>query len=139
MAADVKASGCRFLAEWGDAARTLTSCEMTDPSLYGNAQFRNYMQGDPLQTLLGRIVEAQGLPEMAAADFELHLLSLPAIQAEGLYLVSQSNSGDLVLPVLSEYPSLAQDAVLEFPTFATIAQKIAAVRQELGTSAPLSS
>jgi hypothetical protein len=137
--ADVKASGCRFIAEWGDAAGALTSCEMTDPSLYGHAQFRNYMEGDSLQTPLRRIAEAQGLPQVAAADFELHLLSLPAIQAEALHLVSVSNSGDLVLPILSEYPSLAQDAVLEFSTFATIAQTIATVRQNLGTSAALSS
>jgi len=138
-AADVKASGCRFLAEWGDAAGTLTSCEMTDPPLYGNAQFRNYVEGDSLQAPLQRIVEAQGLPQLVAADFELHLLSMPAIQAEALHLVSQQNSGDLVLPILSEDPSLSQDAVLEFATFATVAQMIAASRQSLTISAPLSS
>jgi len=138
-AADVRRSGCRILVEWGDAAGTLTSCEMTDPTLYGSAQFRNYVEGDLLQAPLGRIAEAQGLPQMAAADFELHLLSLPAIQAEALHLVSQSNGIDLVLPLLSEYPSLATQGVLDFPAFATIAQTIAAARQNLAISAPLSS
>jgi hypothetical protein len=111
---------------------------MTDPSLYGNAQFRNYMEGDLLQAQFRRVVEAQGLPQTAAADFELHLLSLPAIQVEALHLVSKTGSGDLVLPVLSEYPSLALDSVLEFTPFANVAQSIAATRQ-MAASTSLSS
>jgi hypothetical protein len=136
---DVNQSGCRFLAQWGDAAGTLTSCEMTDPSLYGNAQFRDFVEGDSLQPQLRRILDAQTLPQTAAADFELHLLSLPAIQIEALHLVSLSNGADLVLPVLSEDPSLPLDAVLDFPGFAAIAKTIAAARQNVAASAPLSS
>jgi hypothetical protein len=51
----------------------------------------------------------------------------------GLSRVSRRLSG-----VLSGYSALAQDAVLEFPTFAMIVQTIAAARQQL-RSAPLGS
>jgi hypothetical protein len=133
---DVQSSGCRFYAAWSDGAAT--SCEMTDPTFYGNAEFRNFVQGEPVQAAFARIAEAQTLAPVQAEDFELHFLSIPGIYLEALHLVCQGQGSDLVLPLLSAYAQLATDAVMDAATFIAQARAIAIARLALPTD-PLSS
>ena len=134
---DVVPSGCRFLATWPDG--TVTSCEMTDPTLYGQAQFRNFVQGDSVLTVFARIAEAVGLAPVQTADVELHFLSIPGIHLEALHLVCSGPDSDLVMPVLSEDAQLATDVVLDATTFLALARAIASARIALPASSSLSS
>jgi hypothetical protein len=153
---DVVPSGCRFITAWPDG--TVTSCEMTDPTVYAQAQFRNFVQNDLVKIAFERITEAvnlapedlvkaavAGINEAAdsataqAEGFELHFLSIPGIHLEALHLVDKVHGFDLILPVLSEYPQLATDAVLDGPTFLARARAIAAARLALPASSNLSS
>ncbi|HXB75752.1 MAG TPA: hypothetical protein VNY05_46400 [Candidatus Acidoferrales bacterium] len=134
---DVVPSGCRFLASWADA--TWTSSEMTDPTLYGNAQFRNFTTGESVAVAFARIAQAQGLDAMQSQDYELHFLSVPGIYLEALHLVSQGTGSDLVLPLLSIDPQLGPDAVCDEATFLAVARASAAVRVKMTSTDPLSS
>jgi hypothetical protein len=97
----VLASGCRIIAWWPDDSRA--SCEMTNPTVYGRATFRNIVTGDSVNTLWARIEEAQSLEAVKAADYELHFLSVPGIYIEALHLVQGAGTrfdpaGGLFLP-----------------------------------------
>lgn len=129
---DVKPSGCRFLAAWTDGG--VTSCEMTQEDLYGNARFRNYVEGDAVMLPLERITQAGELPQAQTADYEVHYLSIPGIQFEGVHLVGQSGAGDLVLPVLSGDERLWGD-VMDAGDFIRVAKGIAGERSGLASSA----
>ena len=132
---DTQPSGCRIVAAWGEFVPgldgTVTSCEMTNPTLYGQAQFRNFVHGDLPAMAFGRITEAQGLAPMQTGDFELHFLSIPGIQLQALRLVCMGQGSDLILPVLSGDPRLTTDAVLEADDFLALARTIAAERLAL--------
>jgi hypothetical protein len=134
---DVVFSGCRFYAAWPDGS--VTSCEMTDPALYGQAQFRNFVQGDSVLTTFARIAEAVDLPAVQPANLELHLLSIPGLQLEALHLVGDGADTNLVMPVLSWYSQLPTDVVLDAATFLAQARAIAAERLALPASSNLSS
>jgi len=134
---DVVPSGCRFLAAWPDG--TVTSCEMTDATLYGQAQFRNFVQGDSVVTAFARIAEAVGLAPVQTADVALHFLSIPGIHLEALHLVGTGPDSDLVMPVLSADSQLATDVVLDAATFLAQARAIASARLALAASSNLSS
>jgi hypothetical protein len=131
---DVVLSGWRFYASWPDGS--VNSCEMTEPTIDGQAVFRNYAKGDPVASSFARIEEAQGLDAVKAADFELHFLGVPGIHLEALHLVSPN--GDLVLPVLSFDSQLPTNAVLDAATFIAAAQAIASARLALALPSPLS-
>lgn len=133
----VLASGCRIIAWWPDDSRT--SCEMTNPTVYGQATFRNIVTGDSVNTLWARIEEADRLDAVKAADYELHFLSVPGIYFEGLHLVHQGQGPDLILPVASSYPELPTDAVLEADAFFAAARVIASDRGALRAGSDLSS
>src|SRR5437016_5430115 len=60
--AEARPSGCRIIAAWPDGS--VTSCEMTEAALYGDAEFRNFVIGDTVATVYSRITEAQGLDAM---------------------------------------------------------------------------
>jgi hypothetical protein len=136
---NVVASGCRILAYWPDA--TWTSCEMTNPTLYGNALFRNFMSGAPVEAAFKRIAEAVTLDAVRSGDYELHFLSIPGIYLEALHLVSQAHAqaSDIVLPLLSIDPQLGPDSVLDQTAFLTIARPLAAARASLTSADVLSS
>ena len=112
---------------------------MTDPALYGQAQFRNFVQGDSVLTAFARIAEAVDLPAVQPANLELHLLSIPGIQLEALHLVGDGPDTNLVMPVLSWYSQLPTDVVLDAATFLAQARAIAAARLALPASSNLSS
>jgi len=130
--AQVRASGCRFVARWpnGDT----TSAEMTNPSLYGLAKFRNFVTGDPPAVVLQRIAEAAGLPQVQATDSDLHFLSAPGILFEGLHLISDGQASDLVLPTASWYTELPVTAVLNAADFLTVASALARARLAYGAA-----
>jgi len=130
-------TGCRILASWPDG--TLTSCEMTNPTLYGNAEFRNFTTGDFVGAAFARIAQAQGLDAMQSQDYELHFLSVPGIYLEALHLVCKGEDGDLVLPLISIDPQLGFDAVCDEATFLAIARASAAARVRMTSTDPLSS
>ena len=134
---DVVPSGCRILASWPDV--TWTSSEMTDPALYGSAQFRNFTTGESVGLAFARIAQAQGLDAMRSEDYELHFLSAPGIYLEALHLVCQGKGSDLVLPLLSIDPQLGPDAVCDEAAFLAVARASAAARVSLTSSDPLSS
>jgi hypothetical protein len=134
---DVVPSGCRFLASWADA--TWISCEMTNPTLYGNAQFRSFTTGEFAGVAFARIAQAQGLDAMQSEDYELHFLSVPGIYLEALHLVCQGIGSDLVLPLLSIDPQLGPDAVCDEATFLALARASAAARVGMTSTDPLSS
>jgi hypothetical protein len=136
MLDQVLASGCRILSLWPDGS--LTSCEMTNPTLYGRAKFRNIVTGDPVSTPWARIEEAQSLEAVKTGDYELHFLSVPGIYFEALHLVSQGQGTDLILPVASSYSELSMDAVLKADAFLTAARAIASDRGALRYSSDLS-
>ena len=119
-------SGCRFLAQWPDG--TWTSCEMTNPGLYGQAELRNFESGGQVALAFARISAAQQLDAVQTGDFELHLLSIPGIFFEGLHLVSKNQGIDLVLPVVSPHDEIPAGAVLDAATFLAAARSIAKVR-----------
>jgi serine/threonine protein kinase len=133
----VLASGCRIIAWWPDDSRA--SCEMTNPTVYGRATFRNIVTGDSVNTLWARIEEAQSLEAVKAADYDLHFLSVPGIYIEALHLVHQGQGPDLILPVASSYPELPTDAVLEAGAFLAAACAIASDRGAMRASSNLSS
>lgn len=134
---DVQSTGCRFFASWADG--TLISCEMTEPSLYGNAEFRNFVRGDAVAVAFTRIAEAQGLSAVQNGDFELRFLSIPGIYLEALHIVCLGDGVDLVLPLVSGYEQFPIDVVLESETFLAQARAIAATRLAHGASSNLSS
>jgi hypothetical protein len=134
---DVVPSGCRFFAAWPDG--TVTSCEMTNSTLYGNAQFRNFVQGGPVATALARIAEALSLAPVQTEAFELNFLSIPGIFLEALHLRCSGGGVDLILPVLSGHAELTTDVVLEADAFLAQARAIASARLAQPTSSPLSS
>ena len=133
---DATPSGCRFVASWPD--QDVTSCEMTNPALYGQARFRNIVQGDFVHALFTGILESQGLDAVQTADFELHFLSIPAIHFEGLHLVSNGPANDLVRPVLSWDLDVDPNAVLDADAFLALVRPIAAARLAVASSDPLS-
>ena len=136
--ADAASSGCRILCVFSDPLpeinSTRISCEMTDPTLYVQAKFRNISYGDLVEKTFERINEARDLPAVRDADFELHLLSIPGIQLQALHLVSKGQASDLVLPVLSEDSRLPIDGVLEGNAFLAAAVTIARERMALPRS-----
>jgi hypothetical protein len=134
---DAVLSGSRFYARWPDGSAT--SCEMTDPSRDGAAEFRNFVGGDLPLIAIQRIAEAQGLAAVQAQDYSLQFLSAPGIHLEALYLVSLGGPGDLVLPVLSFEPMFAIDTVLEGDAFLKQAGALAAERLAMRGDSPLSS
>jgi hypothetical protein len=134
---DVVFAGCRFLASWPDAK--WTSCEMTDPDLYGNAKFRNFTEGEFPSLAFARIAQAQGLYALQNEDYELHFLSVPGIYLEALHLVCEGKGSDLVLPLVSIDPQLGIDAVCDEATFLDIARASAAARVRMTSTDPLSS
>ncbi len=130
-------SGCRIVAVWPDGSST--SCEMTNPSLYGLARFRNFATGDLVATICARIAEAQGLDAAQARDYELHFLGVPGIYFEALHLVCQGPGSDLILPVASSHAELPTSAVLAAEDFLTAARAIASAREALSARSGLSS
>jgi len=134
---DAVNSGCRILASWPDG--TWTSCEMTNPTLYGNAEFRNFTTGDFAANAFARIAQAQGLNAVQRDDYDLHFLSVPGIYLEALHLVSMRKGGDLILPLTSIDPLLGLDEVWGEATFLTIARASAAARVKMTSTDPLSS
>jgi hypothetical protein len=134
---DVVPSGCRFLAAWSDGK--VTSCEMTNSTLYGQAQFRNFVQDDSVRTAITRIGEAADLPAVQQADLKLHFLSIPGIHLEALHLAGDGPDSDLVMPIVSADTQLATDLVLDAATFLAQARAIAAARLALPVSSSLSS
>jgi len=135
--AGVVPSGCRFLTSWPDG--TWISCEMTNPTLYGNAEFRNFTAGDAVRAVFARIAQAQGLDAMQREDYELHFLSVPGIYLEALHLVAQGKGSDFVLPLVSFDPQLGLDGVYDEATFLPIARAMATARVRMTSSDPLSS
>jgi len=135
--ADVLPSGCRLIARWPDGS--LTSCEMTNPTLYGLARFRNFVTGEPVAIPCARIAEAQHLDVMQTADYELRFLGIPSIYFEGLHLVHLGQGTDLILPVASIYPELPTDAVLQAAAFLDAARAIANARSAMSGDGDLSS
>lgn len=133
---DVLKSGCRFLTSWPGSS---TSCEMTNPDLYGNAEFRNFTTGDSVDLALARIGQAQSLAAVQTADYELHFLSIPALYLEALHLVPAANAPAIILPLLSIEPEMGADTVLEEAAFLAIASASAAARIKLTSIDPLSS
>jgi hypothetical protein len=133
----VVASGCRMLAMWPDG--TWTSCELTDPTLYIKAEFRNITRDSSVGLIFTRIAEAQFLDAVQKADYELHLLSVPGIYLDALHLVSQTRGADIVLPLVSIDPQLGSDTVFDEAAFLTIARACAAARVKLTSNDPLSS
>jgi hypothetical protein len=134
---DVVSTGCRILASWPDG--TWASSEMTNPTLYGNAEFRNFTTGELVEAAFARIAQAQGLDAMQSEDYELHLLSVPGIYLEALHLVSTGKGSDLVMPLVSIDPQLGLDAVCDEATFLAIARAGAAARVQMTSTDPLSS
>ena len=134
---DVVPTGCRFLAAWPDGS--CASCEMTNPSLYGNAEFRNFTSGDFAGLAIERIAQAQGLDAMRAEDYDLQFLSVPGIYLEALHLVCQGKGGDLVMPLISMDPQLGPETVFEEAAFLAIARASAATRVGMTSTDPLSS
>ncbi len=125
-------SGCRFVAQWPNGI--WASCEMTDPSLYGQAQFRNLVTGDSARGILQRIEEAQHLPAIGTADYSLQFLTAPGIFFEGLHLVCEGTGNDLVLPTSSMNPELPETAVLSAAEFLTAASALARARLAYGAA-----
>lgn len=130
-------SGCRILAYWPEA--TWTSCEMTNPSLYGNALFRNFTSGEAVEAAFQRIEHARALDAVRSGEYELHFLSIPGIYLEALHLVCQGEGSNIVLPLLAIDPQLSLDAVLDEAAFLAIARPTAAARISLTNTDPLSS
>ena len=134
---DVVATGCRILARWPEA--TWTSCEMTNPTLYGNALFRNFISGDAPEAAFKRIAEAQALNAVQSENYELHFLSVPGIYLEALHLVCEGKGSGIVLPLISIDPQLGIDAVLGEAAFLAIVRPSAAARVSKTSADPLSS
>ena len=134
---DIVPSGCRIIAAWGEFVPGLdgavTSCELTEPTLYVQAKFRNFVHGDLPTAAFERINEARDLAPVQAGSFELHFLSIPGIQLQALRLINMGQGSDLIMPVLSGDPRLATDAVLEANDFLALARTIATERLAMTT------
>jgi hypothetical protein len=135
--ADIVPTGWRMFASWPDG--TWTSCEMTNPTLYAQAEFRNFVQGDFAALAFARIIAAQALEALQSVDYQLQFLSVPGIYLEALHLVCQGQGIDLILPVLSFDPQLGTGAVFNASDFLATARAIATARVALTSSSPLSS
>jgi hypothetical protein len=128
----VAPSGCRFVASWSNGV--CTSCEMTNPSLYGLARFRNFVTGGSAAGVLRRIEEAERLPAVQKRNYALHFLSVPDILFEGLHLVCEGQGSDFILPTASSYPELPETAVLNASDFLAAASHLARARRAHGTA-----
>lgn len=134
---DVVAAGCRIVALLPEA--TWISSEMTNPTLYGNAAFRNFTSGEAVEAVFKRIAEAQALEAVRSDRYELHFLSVPGIYLEALHLVCEGKGSDIILPLVSIDPQLGLDAVLDEAAFLAIARPSAAARASVTSEDPLSS
>jgi len=136
--ADAEPSGSRILCVFSNPlpglGSTRTSCEMTNPTLFGHAKLRSITHSDLVETTFERIEEARDLPAVQDADFEPRLLSIPGIHLQALHLVSAGQGCDLILPVLSQDSRLPVDDVLEGDAFLAAATEIARERMALPRS-----
>ena len=131
---DVVNSGCRFVAAW--LSGRVTSCEVTDPTLYTKGVFRNFVEGDAAVQVFEAINRARSLDSVQTMDFELRYLTISGIQFEGLRLVCLGSGSDLILSVVSASAEL-DTGVVEAESFLALARRAAAVRLALPVS-PLS-
>jgi hypothetical protein len=134
---DVVSTGCRIIASWPDGS--VTSCEMTAPDVYGQADFRSYVTGDAVKIPFARIAEAQSMQAVLAAEFELRFLNIPGIHLEALHVACLAQLSDYILPVTSLNPELPTGSVFAADNFLTIARAIATARLAMPASSELSS
>lgn len=130
--ADVKASGCRIICIFRAPLPVLNSavisCEMTHPTPHEPAQFRSIAHTDLVEHSLPGIAQAHGLDAVQTGDFEVRMLSIPAIHLQALHLVRKGPGGDLILPVLSEDSRLPVHGFLDVDAFHAAAKAIARER-----------
>jgi hypothetical protein len=121
-------AGCRFYAAYPPPLGTLSS-EMTNPSDYGKAKFRSLLDGELAQWGWTRIQQLQTLPEVASADHELHLLSIPTLFTEAFYLRTTVAGGrNLVVPLDLFADALAPPAAQDVATYLAALQPLALAR-----------
>lgn len=92
-----QAAGCRFYASYPPPLGVVSS-EMTNPSDYGKAKFRSLLDGELAQWGWTRMQQIAALPQVAAAHYELHLLSIPSLFAEA-FMLRPTDGSDRVLVV----------------------------------------
>ena len=123
-----QSSGCRFYASYPPPLGTLSS-EMTNPSDYGKAKVRSLLDGELAEWGWSRIQQIRSLRELARADYELHLLSLPSLFAEAFYLrAAESEGGHLVVPLDLFAESLAPPALRGVADYLAELQPVARAR-----------
>jgi hypothetical protein len=73
---------------------------MTNPSDYGKADFRALLAGERAERGWARIDQLRALPELAAADHDLHVLSIPGLFIDAFLLrPSDGTAGAQVVPL----------------------------------------
>ncbi len=121
-------SGCRFYASYPPPIGTV-SCEMTNPRDYGNARFRNMLDGEWAEWGWRRIQQMGALPELAHGGYTLNLLIMPSLFVEAFYLRANSPGGNAqVVPFDLFSETLGPPVVQDARAYLASLQPVAAAR-----------
>lgn len=125
-------SGCRFYASYATPPGTVSS-EMTHPSDYARAKFRNLLDGELAEWGWTRIHQIAQMPELAKADYELHLLIIPGLFVEAFYLRALAEGAHhLVVPLDLHAETLADPVVQDAEAYLAALQPMALARVAAG-------
>ena len=126
-----KAGGCRFYAVMGDGR--VFSCEMTDPGQYGNAAFRNLVEGEIPPKFVALMDKPPDVGDFQTRHFEIHLLSIASLFLEAIWLRAGDGKEDYILPLVGFYEELLTKPAYKASEFLKIIQPLA--RERLHASA----
>ena len=102
--------------------------EVTYPAGGGPASMTRMSYGVPVQEISDGADKLEDLPAAQSGDYELRGLEVPGLSLQAFWLHSENDSGDLVVPVRSLTPQLANMSVYPEAEFLNIARGLAETR-----------
>lgn len=127
------AGGCRYYAVV--SAGEVYSCEMTDPGQYGNAAFRNLVEGEAPLKFVALMDKPPDVEDFKTRDFEIHLLSISGLFLEAIWLRAQDGGEDYILPVVCFYEELLAQPAFKASEFLKIIRPLAQQRLRVSAAA----
>jgi hypothetical protein len=120
------AAGCRFYSVM--PAGEVYSCEMTDPGMYGNAAFRNLVEGEVPQKFVALMDKPPAVEDFKTRNFTVNLLSISGLFLEAVWLRAEDGGEDYILPVICLYEELLAQPAFKASEFLNIIRPLAQQR-----------
>jgi hypothetical protein len=127
------AGGCRYYAVLGGGKAL--SCEMTDPGMYGLAEFRNLVEGEIPAKFAALMDHPPDVEDFKTRSFEIHLLSIAGLFLEALWLRAGDGGEDYILPVVSFYEELLAPPAFKASEFLKAIRPLARQRMRVSAAA----